>query len=178
MKILVVNGHPHSGKDTFCETAFYNRGLVYPISTIDRVKQVALFAGWDGEKNAKGRKFLSDLKDIMTEYNDIPRQYVLSFMDSRLQIHDDDMVGTDDVLFLVQSREPKDIQRWVDENGARTLCISREGVDQHWGNHADDEVANYKYDYYLENNGTLEEWEEITTKFIDMIRKEDWASVI
>ena len=176
MKILVVNGPPRSGKDTFCEAAFYNRGLVYPISTIDRVKQVAVFAGWSGQKDAKGRKFLSDLKDIMTEYDDIPRKYVLSFINTRLKLHDNDMFGTEGVLFLVQSREPEDIKRWVEENGARALYISREDVQQVWGNHADDNAADYGYDYYLTNNGTIFEWEQKAVEFIDKIRNEKWES--
>ena len=179
MKILIVNGLPRAGKDTFCEAAFYGRGLVYPISTIDRIKQIALFAGWSGEKDAKGRKLLSDIKDALTLYNDLPRNYVLDYIRTKTkQLNDTIMLGSDEAIFLVQSREPADIKRWQEENGARALHISREGVEQHWGNHADDEVDLYIFDYYLENNGTLLEWEEKAVEFIDKIRKERWQSRI
>ena len=77
MKIICVNGYARSGKDTFCNFAFYHRGLVYTYSTIDEVKKLAKKIGWDGEKDAKGRKFLSDLKDCLTEYNDLPNRYIL-----------------------------------------------------------------------------------------------------
>ena len=177
MKILIVNGHPRAGKDTFCEAAHYNRAQVYPISTIDRIKQIALFAGWSGEKDAKGRKLLSDIKDALTLYNDLPRNYVLDFIRTKSEWLDSTFViGSNEAIFLVQSREPADIKRWVEENGAKALYITREGVDQHWGNHADDNGWDYNYDYFLENNGTVFEWEEEAVRFIDMIRRENWES--
>ena len=177
MKILIINGLPRSGKDTFCETAYYNRGLVYPISTIDRIKQIALFAGWSGEKDAKGRKLLSDIKDALTLYNDLPRNYVLDYIRTKTDWLDNTfMVGSNDAIFLVQSREPEDIKRWKELNGAKSLYISREDVQQVWGNHADDNAADYGYDYYLTNNGTIFEWEQKTVEFIDKIRNEKWES--
>ena len=178
MKILIVNGKARSGKDSFCEYAHDNHGLVYPISTVDRVKQVALFAGWSGEKDERGRKFLSDLKDAMSEYGDLPRNYVLDWMRQRLNTSENSMIGTDDVIFLVHAREPADIKRWVEENGARALLIHRPEAEKSWGNHADDEVENYDYHYYLTNDGTLEEWEKKSVDFIDRIRKENWESKI
>ena len=177
MKILIVNGLPRSGKDTFCEAAFYGRGLVYPISTIDRIKQIALFAGWSGEKDAKGRKLLSDIKDALTLYNDLPRNYVLDYIRTKTeQLDNTFMVGSNDAIFLVQSREPEDIKRWKELNGAKSLYISREDVQQVWGNHADDNAADYGYDYYLTNNGTIFEWEQKAVEFIDKIRNEKWES--
>ena len=177
MKILIVNGSPKSGKDLFCENAHNNCAFIYPISVVDRIKQIALFGGWDGNKDAKGRKLLSNLKDAFEEYNDLPHEYVLQFIENRTHVLDQlDMIGTDNAIFLVQSREPKDIQRWVDENGARTLLIHREGMDVSWGNHADDEVGDYQYDYMLFNSGTIEDWEAKTVKFINQLRKESWES--
>ena len=175
MKILIVNGKPCSGKDTFCEYAYNNRALVYPVSTVDKVKQVALLAGWHGEKNAHSRKFLSDLKDLMSEYNDMPFRYAYGYIEQRIDMH---YPNTDDLIFLVQSREPSDIRRWVNETDARTICISRPNIEQEWGNHADDEVDNYTYDYYLVNDGTKEEWACKTVEFIDKIRKQEWESHI
>ena len=179
MKILIVNGKGRSGKNKFCEYAFYNRGLVYPISTIDRVKQVALFAGWSGEKDERGRRFLSDLKDAMSRYRDIPRNYVVDQIKNRLEVLDNsNMMVSSDAIFLVQSREPADIKRWVEENEAKSLLIRRASVDKTWNNHADDEVENYEYDYYLDNDGTLEDWEKKTVDFIDKLRMTGWKSRI
>lgn len=174
MKILVVNGKPRSGKDTFCRSAERNCGLVYPISTIDVVKQIALIAGWHGEKDEKARKFLSDLKDIMTEYNDMPHEYVTQFIKQQIAMREDNT----DTIFLVQSREAEDIQRWVDENNAFTVCISRPDIKHAWGNHADDDIDNYVYDYYLVNDKTEEEWICKSINFINKIKKQKWESHI
>lgn len=179
MKILIVNGKGRVGKDLFCEYAQNNCMFIYPISVVDRIKQIALFGGWSGEKSEKGRKLLSDLKDAFEQYNDLPHQFVLSFIENRVHNLDYlDMVASDNAIFLVHSREPEDIKRWVEENGARALLIRRDEADKNWGNHADDEVENYEYDYYLENNGTLEDWEKQTVSFIEKLRMENWESHI
>lgn len=73
--IYVVNGAPRSGKDTFCSMVakFMGEGYVRVYSTVDYIKTIAASAfGWNGEKTPRARKFLSDLKDLLTEWNDIP----------------------------------------------------------------------------------------------------------
>ena len=47
------------------------------ISTVDFVKEVAKFCGWNGQKTPKDRKFLSDLKNILTQWNDIPYKDII-----------------------------------------------------------------------------------------------------
>lgn len=176
MKIICVNGYARSGKDTFCNFAFYDCGLVYPYSTIDEVKRIASQLGWDGEKDEKGRKFLSDLKDCLTAYNDFPTQNLLEALRKRMTVFKYDTAA--DVIFLVQMREPEEIKRWKNEFGARALLISRPGVATDWGNHADDNVLDADYDYYLINCEDLSEWEDKTVAFIEKIRNENWESHI
>ena len=81
--IIVVNGAPRAGKDTFCEMVqkiMEERVGPYScriISTVDFVKEVAKFCGWNGQKTPKDRKFLSDLKDILTQWDDIPYKDII-----------------------------------------------------------------------------------------------------
>ena len=73
IRVVAVNGMPRCGKDTFidlCIEKLGNRGR--KTSSIDFVKKIAFYCGWRGEKNQKNRKFLSDMKDILTEWGDIP----------------------------------------------------------------------------------------------------------
>lgn len=174
MKIICVNGYARSGKDTFCNMAFFNRGLVYYYSTIDEVKKFAKILGWDGKKDEKGRKLLSDLKDCLTEYNDLPNKYVLAQIKRKLSI----IIDPDNSIFLVQMREPKEIKQWCKNYNAKSLLIRRPAIEKKWGNHADDGVLTNEYDYTIYNDSTIEDLKEKTIDFIDKVRKEDWESYI
>ena len=73
--VIIINGNGGAGKDTLCDFA----GEVYDtmnISAITPIKEIAKANGWNGEKDAKSRKFLADLKQIFVEYNDLPCQYL------------------------------------------------------------------------------------------------------
>ena len=61
-EIVVINGSVGVGKDTFVQfCAEY--APIMNISSVDKVKEAAkVLAGWNGEKDEKSRKFLSDLK--------------------------------------------------------------------------------------------------------------------
>ena len=74
MNLYIINGAAASGKSTFCSLVKekLGEGHCYEISTVDLVKEVAKVAGWNGEKTAKNRKFLSDLKDLLTQWDDVP----------------------------------------------------------------------------------------------------------
>lgn len=177
MKIIIVNGAPRSGKTTFCDSCFKNRGRVYTFSTIDEVKRLAKQLGWNGEKDDKSRKFLSDLKDALTEYNDLPHKWTIKKMQEILDVYNKVEVPTKDVIFLIQTREPEDIKRWVEDYNALTVFIKRPDIDIPHGNHADDDVSNYEYDLYIDNDGIEEELKDFTRFFIDSMRKNNnWYS--
>ena len=54
--IFVVNGLPHSGKTEF-ENMVAKYAQTEILSSVDFVKEVAKFAGWDGVKDDRGRLF-------------------------------------------------------------------------------------------------------------------------
>ena len=72
--VFIINGAPRSGKDTLVDMfEEYLNMRLDNFSTVDFVKDIAArYGGWDGRKTPKDRKFLSDLKDLFTEWNDIP----------------------------------------------------------------------------------------------------------
>lgn len=70
-QIFIINGSGGVGKDTFI--TFFNEavgGRAQSYSTITPVKKIAKYVGWDGLKTEKARKFLSDLKALLNEFND------------------------------------------------------------------------------------------------------------
>lgn len=179
MKILIINGKPRTGKTTFCDAAIEKRGLVYQYSTVDEVKKLARLLGWNGIKDGKGRKFLSDLKDALTEYNDLPRKHIIKQIEKRLELYKDEPIALKDMVIFIHSREPDDIEKWR-EYGAKAILI-KGNIDLdsiNWNNHADDEVFDCIYDYVIDNTQSLREWRETAAWFVDEIRKEDWESHI
>lgn len=167
MKIVVINGMPQAGKDQFVQFCQEHTFWCQNLSTVDFVKQVAKYCGWDGEKTPKNRAFLSDLKDLLTQWNDVPFKDIqrrLSLFEAEARSYD---FSTDDVVAFIHCREPKEIDKFVTEMGAMTLLIRREAVEsRNQSNHADAEVFNYAYDYTIDNNGTLAELDKKAVEFL------------
>ena len=160
MKLVIINGAPRSGKDTFAEICCQIIGdNCKNISTIDCVKEVAMFCGWDGvTKDGNTRKFLSNLKDILTEWNDLPYRRTLA----RLEDFYTQSTDKENLLVFVHSREPEDIKRYKNEANAVSLLIRRPSVEnQETTNHADADVFNYDYDYTIYNDKDI----------VDLIKK-------
>ena len=167
MKYFIINGRPRSGKDTFVNFCLEELGAFGKlISTVDFVKKIATECGWDGTKDLKNRKFLSDLKDLLTNWGDVPYKKTLQEIDMFKFDLDCWNVSDKGVVFIM-CREPKEIERFERELNAKSLLIRRASVEfEQQSNHADSEVLNHKYDYIIENNGTIDELKEKAKGFL------------
>lgn len=168
MKIAIVNGRGASGKTTF-ETMVKKiaaaRGKTVKVtSTIDYVKEVAELLGWDGEKTPENRRFLSDLKDTLTRWRDVPYQRIKNSIDTYKE--------SDIDLLFIDCREPEEIARFVNDYGALTILVQR-GEFELLGNHADDNVMNYQYDVVIDNNRGLDELMQEATIFEETFVEEE-----
>ena len=158
-KVFILNGVGTSGKGKFAEyIQKYIPGFKYSI--IDLPKEAAEILGWNGGKTEKDRKFLSDIMDLATEYNDSPYNDVKSLV---IDFYKDEI---DLKVFLIDMRDPKDIARAVKDFNAETILIRNPRVDNIESNHADRDVENYEYDYIIENDGTLEQLERVAKIFV------------
>jgi len=162
IKILIVNGTAKSGKDTFCEWCDRYLKSVgcnsINISSVDEVKEYGERLGWDGEKDDKGRKFLSDLKELSTRYNG-PERYISK------QIASCD--GLYDIIFI-HIREPDAISSLVKQfPHAKTILLMRGDIV--FNNSSDKEVFDYSYDYYIDNQGTIDDLCESAISVMDDI---------
>ena len=168
MKIFVINGFPQSGKSTFVEFCLEELGAWgKEVSTVDFVKELASQCGWNGTKTPKDRKFLSDLKDLLTDWGDVPfkdvekRKRVWEYSFTQYDI------SAKDCFFFIHCREPIEIQKFVDKMDAKTILVRREKVENlEQSNHADGEVLNFNYDYEIENNETLKDLKNKAKKFL------------
>ena len=151
---IVINGAGGVGKDTLCDLAA-KHFKVRNISSVDPIKDIAKMCGWDGTKDDRSRRFLSDLKKLTVDYNDFPTVWASAryreFLSSEYEI------------LFVHIREAEEIAKFVKatDGAARTLLIR--GGDRmkksSYGNVSDDLVENYNYDYYFVNDKTLPEAE-------------------
>lgn len=167
MKYFIINGRPRSGKDTFVNFCLEELGAFGKlISTVDFVKKIATECGWDGTKDLKNRKFLSDLKDLLTNWGDIPYKKTLQEIDM-FKFDLDYWDVSDKGVVFIMCREPKEIERFERELNAKSVLIRRASVEfEQQSNHADSEVLNHKYDYIIENNGTVDELKEKAKGFL------------
>ena len=173
IKVVIVNGMPESGKTTFeihCREAIKNLPMGYVedgcwiyseiISTVDFVKKIALECGWDGTKSLKNRKFLSDLKDLLTEWADVPSKKIIDKVNSTLF----------STVFFIDCREPKEIQKLKDALNAMTVLVRRPEVENNkTSNHADANVFDYNYDYVIWNDGNIEQLQNKADEFVNTI---------
>lgn len=160
-KVFIINGSGGVGKDTFCEYVGHY-AKVKVISSIDLVKDYASKMGWNGSKTPRDRKFLSDLKDLLTRYNDYPFrdicQKVLWFKED------------DNEFLFIHIREPEEIDRAKREFNAHTILMVNDNVKGIYSNHADARVLEYNYDIVIDNSGTLKDLEIIAKDFVEKWR--------
>jgi dephospho-CoA kinase len=172
LRVVIVNGKPGVGKTTFENLCARVVGNAYcnKRSTVDKIKEIAANAGWDGVKDAAARKMLSDLKDIFTEYNDMPFNDILKFLDeweAELVYYN---VSHHPHILFVDDREPEHIDRLKKALKATTLLIRRPDVEEEeTSNHADENVFEYKYDWVINNNSDLTELYEEAKRFVNSI---------
>lgn len=135
------------------------------LSSVDYVKYVAKFCGWQGKKEDKDRRLLSELKRIITEWNDGILEHLKWEIDRFGRI-----AGDNGVLVFVDSREPEEIERFKKIFNAQTLLIKRNSTDDDsYNNPSDTNVFNYEYDYELNNDFTLDKLNEMAVGFSSYI---------
>lgn len=153
--IIIINGKGGVGKDTLIKFTRSEYGGVSTVSAIDPIKEIARQYGYnESDKNEKSRKFLSDLKRVFIEWNELPTQYLLSEIDRFFE---------DKNLFVlfVHIREITEIEKLKDALSKKnnnnfkliTLLIKNNRVDKHtFGNSSDDNVEKYSYDFTYNND--------------------------
>jgi len=175
MKVLIINGAPQSGKDTFIDfiNEEPNHGAnVYAYSSIDCIKEAAKKIGWDERKDTRGRKFLSDLKDALTAYNDTPFWEVVRH----------GMLANENnyEFFCVCAREPAEIQKLVEYY--EKACIdchavlikndkAEEDAMKNQTNHADRNYMNFVYHFIINNNSTLDVFQRNVRNFLYLLNQ-------
>ena len=160
--VFIVNGKPRAGKDTFA--MILNRYMdVYKYSAVTKVKEIATLCGWDGQKEERDRKFLHELKMLTSEYSDMSYQDVVN----EIEKYRNGEIEAD--VFVVDVREPEEIERLAKEVGAITVFIENDNVPAIMSNAADANVENYEYDFVNRNYGTMKDFEDEIKIFMEFL---------
>lgn len=158
-KVIVINGAGGVGKDTICDIVAEHY-KVKNVSTITPIKEIALKIGWEGKKEDRDRKFLSDLKQAFSDYNDLPNKYVVEEYKKFLN-------DNNEILF-VHIREGSQIKHFCESiNGDCVTLLIRGRGKLHYGNASDDMVNDFDYQFTYDNVKSLEELDEDFMKFFD-----------
>jgi len=167
---FVINGAAGVGKDLFINAVSkilkaHSDIIVNNLSTVTHIKEIAKVCfGWNGEKDEKGRRLLSDLKDADVRYRNGPFETVCSEIEDCVDLNPDKYI-----VNFIQTREPKEIhnfQRTL-ENCQTILVRRNTGIS--YLNHADKNVENYIYDFIIHNNKSITELEEKAYLFVETI---------
>lgn len=165
--IVIINGTGFSGKDMFVALCS-KYANVYNFSSVDFVKEVATFAGWDGSKEEKDRLFLSELKRILGEWNDVPYKKTIEAINNFCDNPEQD-------IMFIHIREPKQIDRIVELGKIysklfiETLLITRDNAPIIETNESDKNVLEYDYNLTIYNNSTTQELDCVAEKYVDML---------
>lgn len=160
-KIFILNGVHTSGKDTFVK--YINEYGIDAVhySYVDFTRDMLESKGVNvKDKSNKLRKLLCDVNNALEEYGDIPFKDCLSIANN---FHQNWLDG--DWLFI-DCREPKKIERLKQALNAMTVFVKSNKIIAA-DNSADKAVAeNYKYDYVVQNTGSLDDLRNNTINFI------------
>lgn len=176
MKVIIINGSGGVGKDTFIQYVVpyflitYSHTTVTTYSIIDPIKDLMKKIGVDLNKDEKNRKFMSDFKLLMEDYNDLPYRELINAFE-RVYYY----CYVENNIFIAVMREPKDINRFITElthiygfdgKDIYTVLVRNDRVEPITSNIADASVNDIKYDVVIDNNGTKEELANKAREFV------------
>ena len=170
-KVFIINGKAGVGKDKFIKYVS-KYAYVVNFSSVQALKNIATehFGYNDNIKSDKDRKFLADLKALTTEYCNFSFNSVIEAYKAFKNI------SYTEILFI-HCREPEEIKKLQDEiPEAETILVTADKrvtkvVDN---NHADKDINEYNYDIIINNDGTLEELDQIAENFVNSLKVTDY----
>ena len=167
--IIMVTGKAGSGKDTFYRLATLFRAGSLAVSRFafaDSVKSVARSLGWDGRKDAKGRKLLQDVGAVGRAYDkDIWVNDVLNTIEE---------LNRDVIPIITDLRFANEYTAIRDTLKEPIYVVKIVGRQSDLGNNANDvseagiieEVLGTIF-ITIDNNGTMEEFEANVYKALE-----------
>ena len=161
--IVVLNGSGGVGKDEFVK-AMGQYVKIYNYSTIDTYKKIAKDCfNWNGIKDEKGRRLLSDLKIAAIRYNNAP-------IEELKEVYNDVNKCCLADVFVCMCRDIEEIEKIKSEfYNVKIALVTNDNVPPILSNVADKNVLEAKYDVIIDNSGSLEQLSASAYTFLDEI---------
>jgi hypothetical protein len=176
-KVIIINGLGGCGKSTFIrlckdysESAWKNINI-YELSSVDFVKEVATFCGWDGTKTTKNRTFLHNIKVLLEEWDNIPHKKLLE----QIKSYNNPTIQN---IFFVNIREDYNINSFkamLKENNLDciTLGVINPNKDTNEVIELINQINEYPYDVIIKNDGDIAYLSTLAKDFMrDLIKGE------
>jgi len=162
--IIGVSGKSQAGKDTIGEYLVKEFGF-HRLASADVLKRIARnIFGWDGVKDAKGRKLLQDLGCSIRAYNE---DYWIGLVLTEMQ-RQTALYGAKD--FVVTDVRFKNEVALLKEKGAIILRVERDGV-QKYEHVSETELDDYdSFAAVLHNNSTVADLESALKTIVDAVQ--------
>ena len=153
MITLCISGKATSGKTTAAQI-ICEEFLAESFAFGDGVKRVALELGWDGKKDARGRKLLQSTGRVGREYNS--DLWVNKSIQEAKRLSP---WNKDSICIFSDCRYPNEIARVKHEMyNVITMIVRRDGVKA-LKDDSETSLDNYgNWDVVVDNNGSLEEF--------------------
>lgn len=155
-RIVIINGSGRSGKDTFCQLCRPYVDAYRNVSSITPIVDMARIIGYSGNKSESDRLFLSNLKQLVEDYNEGTSNYVFNQIQDFLEMTK--LIQVDAKLLLfIHIREPKQIDKVCQKYPqCKTCLIVNRNVPIILSNDSDKNVSDYSYDYVIDNSDSIE----------------------
>lgn len=155
---IIINGIAKSGKDTFIDYCAKYIPIIN-ISSIDQLNSFAKEIGWNGKKTDEYRKFISELKKLVVQFNDAPTKYILEQIE---------LYKEDEGLIFIHIREPEEINKIKQLVPCFVVLIERDvSIPK---NDSDQGVLEFQeYDFTIKNNSDLNALERSAKCFLDAL---------
>ena len=175
MRVIVISGKAQHGKDTFANFAkdiLESKNKKVLIAHFgDLVKYTAkTFFNWDGNKDIKGRTLLQAVGT--DDVRNVFPNFWVDYINNILTVYKDKW----DYVLIPDCRFINEIHRMTNKNcwDLFTIRVERlnfdNGLTEEQKNHpSETNLDNYDFDYYIKNDGSLEEYKNKVNIFIEFI---------
>jgi hypothetical protein len=171
--LILVNGRPHSGKDTFvtmCRRYIWDRyhSESAEYSSIDPIRDVLTKIGIDvSAKTPEDRKLMSVLGQALEDHS-----HVRSV--SSIRALSDALNDCEPAFLYVREKEMMDKIEQIARSrfsdiGVIKLWVNRPGMEHNPSNSSDNIDYDSSYDFQVNNDGTIQDLEITAAAFVDAL---------